>query len=409
MARYPQFQVKRVPGKSTRRWQLTIPATQSETRQRRRLYFKTREKAMAERDRRRAEKEQFGRRALHCDPGLRAEALKATEILKPLGATITEAVREFVERRERANASRPFGELFAEIAEQKQLTRSENYAISFRKSCARLTPHFSQRPISEITADELRDALSREAGNSASQFNALRAHASVVWGVAAKRGWAPKNLTGAVDKMERRAAPIRTLTVEELRTLLATAEIESPDCVIPIALQAFAGVRTEELRRLRWDCLDLEEGEMALDESITKTNHYRVVSLQPNLLAWIRRYAPAKAHRWGPLIPADWKRKATRIRNRAGWAVVDLKTKDSAAAQPPAEAPAWPTNALRKSFGSAHLKAFGSLDTTITEMGHHGDPRTFWRFYHRGYSRREALAYWQSGPGGEEIKFTVAA
>ncbi len=148
---------------------------------------------------------------------------------------------------------------------------------------------------------------------------------------------------------------------------------------------------------------------MALDESISKTNHYRVVSLQPNLLAWIRRYAPAKAHRWGPLIPADWKRKATRIRNRAGWAVVDLRTKDSAAAQPPAEAPAWPTNALRKSFGSAHLKAFGSLDTTITEMGHHADPRTFWRFYHRGYSKREALAYWQSGPEGETINMSAAA
>ena len=407
MPRYQAFQVKRVETKGLKKWQLSVPASASETGRFRRLYFKTKEKAEAQRDKRRADIQKYGRQAHEIDPALAAEAVEIAATLAPYGATLRDAAREYVSARQAEAASRPFEEFFEEILGEKEATRSENYGLNFRKSYNRLAPYFGSTPIAAISSEDLRAALEKEAGTSAALFNALRAHASVVWSAALKRGWAPKNIVGAIDKFESAPSPIRTLTVAELRHLLSTAEERQPDCAVPFALQAFTGIRTEELKRASWECIDWEEGEMALDEAITKTNRYRVVTLQPNLLAWLACYAPPG--RSGPLVPPDWRRKATRVRNRAGWAVVDLLETDPKKAQPKRGAPPWPVNGLRKSFGSAHLKAFGNLDTTITEMGHHGDPRTFWRFYHRGFTKKEALNYWRSGPKGEEINLTVAA
>ena len=407
MPRYQPFQVKRVEGKGLKKWQLSIPASASETGKFRRLYFKTKEKAEAQRDKRRADIQKFGRQAHEIDPALASEAVEIAATLVPFGATLRDAAREFVAAREAEAASRPFSEFFEEILGEKEATKSANYGVNFRKSCQRLIPYFGSTPIASISAEDLRGALEKEAGTSAALFNALRSHASVVWSAALKRGWAPKNIVAAIDKFAATPSPIRTLTVTELRHLLSSAEEVQPDCAVPFALQAFTGIRTEELRRTSWECIDWEEGEMALDEAITKTNRYRVVTLQPNLLAWLACHAPTR--RTGSLVPPDWRRKATRVRNRAGWAVVDLLETDPKKAQPKNGAPPWPVNGLRKSFGSAHLKAFGNLDITITEMGHHGDPRTFWRFYHRGYSKKEALAYWRSGPEGTETKLTAAA
>ena len=412
MARYRPFRVARCRRATGRKkWYVSVPASASATGRPRRLFFETQEKALAFARARRLEIAEQGRGAPGVDPALASEALRAEKLLAPFGVSLLEAAAAQARRLGEARASRPVAEVSAELLAEKRERRSASYASGFAKTHRKLAAAFGPaRLICEVGAGELEEILAAEAG-SPHMFNALRAHASVVWSRAVKRGWAAENIVARLDKRETAPAPIVTLAPAELGRLLAAAEAAAPDAVGAFALSAFAGVRSEELRRLPWEAVNLAEGTVAVAEGVAKTKRFRLIEIRPALRAWLEAYPPPSGARRGPVCPANWPRKKSHVLARAGWGVLDklVYETDREAARPAPGAPPWPRNVLRKSFGSAHLRAFDNLDATIQEMGHHGNPATFFRHYYQGMSKAAAAAWWRVGPAGTTLALEAVA
>jgi integrase len=58
--------------------------------------------------------------------------------------------------------------------------------------------------------------------------------------------------------------------------------------IAPIAIAAFAGIRSAELLRLEWKHVKLTQRHIELPPEVTKTASRRIVPIQPALAAWLR-------------------------------------------------------------------------------------------------------------------------
>lgn len=166
---------------------------------------------------------------------------------------------------------------------------------------------------------------------------------------AQRRGLLPPGMTVA-DQLESIARPARTpqvLNPSELRDLLALAEAEYPELVPYTAIGAFAGARSSEIMRLRWEeHFDFDEGLIFMPCEITKTGQRRVVEMNATLRSWLMAYrqekgrvCPANPYYTLPLLVA-----ATRI--------------------------SWPHNALRHSFVSYELARTKNPQLVALGCGH---------------------------------------
>lgn len=137
----------------------------------------------------------------------------------------------------------------------------------------------NSRPVSERTKKNCRDIID----------------AFFRWCVG--RGYLPKG----EDMMEhvqnyraKKLGNISIFTPEEMGKLLAHAD---EDFVPYLAIRSFAGVRGEEVQRLDWRDIDLEDGFITIHADIAKTNERRLVPIKDNLKEWL---APC-AKRSGPV------------------------------------------------------------------------------------------------------------
>jgi integrase len=87
-----------------------------------------------------------------------------------------------------------------------------------------------------------------------------------------------------VELAKVKIGAIQIYTPSELVEMLAVAKV--PECVA-IAIGAFAGVRQEEILRLRWESFNWEELVIDLGSDQTKTAARRLTPIVPALAAWI--------------------------------------------------------------------------------------------------------------------------
>lgn len=174
----------------------------------------------------------------------------------------------------------------------------------------------------------------------------------------------------AVRVLARRGA---RLTPEEVRRVMAACPA---DCVAAFALLTWAGIRPEELKRLRWRDVRLDEGFVQVPTEKAKTAQARNVEVLPALRAWLvrtGRHAPD-----APVCPPDWLRKSQRVRAACGveWVQQDM---------------------LRHSFGSYHLAQFRDEGRTKTAMGHSRNSETLFVHYRAAATLAAAEEFWKIG------------
>jgi integrase len=130
---------------------------------------------------------------------------------------------------------------------------------------------------------------------------------------------------------------------DQIQILLDKAPADLLPC---LALSAFAGLRTAELLRLKWEAVDLQRGLINVAANKSKTAKRR----PPNLTEWLRPYAGRSgkilpySHRWYHL-------HVGLVRKAAGLAK-------------------WPNNGLRHSFASYHIAKHQNAPQLALEMGH---------------------------------------
>ena len=105
------------------------------------------------------------------------------------------------------------------------------------------------------------------------------------------------------------------LTSTELKSLYRVAVEKHPQCIMPLALQAHAGLRDNEVSRLELNDIDFDERRIYIRASQSKTGRLGVIEDIPDAVwSWLE-YCRVNGLF---AVPANWQRHHRRLFKAAG-------------------------------------------------------------------------------------------
>jgi len=183
------------------------------------------------------------------------------------------------------------------------------------------------------------------------------------------------------------------LSPTQAEKLLTTAFAHPEwDLGAAVVLGLFGGIRTEEIKRLTWDAVRLDEEHpfVVIGAEIAKKRRIRNVPLPPCAVAWLRRWARGE--------------KVTRSEHINDYQKRFLKLAAKAEI-------IWDANAMRHSFGSYHYAKYGNSIETARILGHKSDDTVLFSHYRALTTKEQGVAYFSIYPTvtGSVIAFPSAA
>lgn len=161
---------------------------------------------------------------------------------------------------------------------------------------------------------------------------------------------------------------------------------------VQLALGFFAGVRTIEIRRARWEDFDLEAGVLRIPrpKGFTAGHKPRLVELEPNAAAWLRRW-----HEWagspasGPVVPNSRPLQRWKARYLApaglSWGNDEAH------------------NVMRHTYATMHVGAFRNAAATAVNLGHIRGTDLLDRHYRGLVPCAVAETYWSILPADSPL------
>lgn len=293
--------------------------------------------------------------------------------LSVYGLSVADAIRFTLEHYRRQAASVPIDECVRQMIAAKRATgRSESYLYVINSNLKKVTEHFGNRLMSEITTREIEQFLAG-LNLSPGTLNTIRRETVTLWSFAQKAGYVRENAAKASERAKVIDAPPGILLPEQAASLLA--ESKDDDILAYHSIGLFAGLRTSELKQLDWRDVDLAGRFIHVSSKISKTRSRRLVPILDNLLAWLQPIAKTSGPVAGPL-----RKRVESARRRAGLAV-------------------WPDNAMRHSFVSYRLADTGNAAQTALESGH--TQAVLFKHYRELVRPVEAERYFSIRPSGE--------
>ena len=217
---------------------------------------------------------------------LDAAAIEYAEARKILGGhPLTEAARFFMRHHGRGLEGKPLADAVEAFkAEKRAEGRSELYLEDLRYRLDDFAKAFNVE-VRQLTPSDVRDFLN-ELKFSARSYNNHRRALQTFFNFCQSRGWLSReaDLLEGIGKRKEAPADIEIFTAAELRRILHAATPKAATC---IALQAFAGVRSEELLRLTWTDLERRKGFIEITAGKAKTAQRRLIPISPNLVQWL--------------------------------------------------------------------------------------------------------------------------
>jgi integrase len=343
-----------------------------------RMFFKTRAEAEAEATRQRTLLERHSREAVGLSRRELSDFIHTRNKLAEYGKTINDAAEFYVDHLERIRrCNTTVAELADEVLKAKERDgRAPMYLADLRKRLVRFCQDFGQRPIASVTVEDLDNWLRDLPLSPKSRAN-YRANVGVVFSYATARRMLDFNPIEHTSKPKLPDNPPEIWSVDELRSLLETAQRIEPGIVPMLAIGAFAGLRDAEIKRLDYSEVDLQRGFIEVTASKAKSARRRIVPIQPNLAAYLRPYAAMR----GRVVPAGARRKLDRVREAAG-----LER--------------WPNNGLRHSYASYRLAACHDAPRVASELGH-STPQMLYSTYRELVRPDDAASYWALTPAAD--------
>jgi integrase len=288
---------------------------------------------------------------------VKREALHCAELLKPIGRSLTEAVTWYLKEYKDSQASVSVG-----IASQAivQRLRADGYSKRHCNSLSNILAIFcrtySGQIVSSIKSDDIQkwlDDYRTKEGRplGAVSFNSYRRYLSLFFSYCVKKGWLSLNPVGRVSQQRVTAKAPRLLMPSDIKLIL---DASSGDLRTAIALQAFCGLRSSEVARVRWtDVLLNESGNyIQIGADTAKTSRRRLTPIPENLIAHLR-----SERRPEGFIYATGKGKPDSVQKP----LVTLRKK--------LKGIPWGRNALRASALSYRLAQTKDASATALEMG----------------------------------------
>ena len=396
MPRKPSFNYRKTP----KGWLVETPASVSATGERVRNYFKTRDDAKAHASNLRIQFMEHGSNASAIPPALANDATKGADLLKPWNATLTEAAKFYAEEMERRNASRPTDQACKEwLAIREQEVRPKTLE-GYRSAANKLAAAFGKTHLSQITKDQLQEVISPPGTRPPTAAANLR-NARVFWLWAADEGLCEAEVIKKVKTPKsKKEGTIGILKPAEASLLLQAAEKYFPQAVPLFAVQLFAGIRAEEVTKLK--AANFTEAGIELGAEVTKKGRRRHINPSPTLAAWLKKY---------PFKPCpNWQRVSRAVKHLAGfetWVAPGFLPKGIKPLSKPAIP--WPQNALRHSHATYAIAAGMELQTLLFEFGHTEGESTLREHYAGRASKKVALEFFAIVPEGAEKPQTISA
>ncbi|HSS16755.1 MAG TPA: hypothetical protein VLQ29_07210, partial [Candidatus Dormibacteraeota bacterium] len=235
-----------------------------------------------------------------------------------------------------------------------------------------------QCPLSSIQPDDLRDYLNGKRIGLVAKDNRRRLLV-MLFNFAKAQGWLRKNEATAADalgtyKIKQREVEI--YTANELSRLLNAAD---KDFLPYVALIAFGGLRSAELRKgLQWGAINFERDHIIVPAAIAKTGRKRKIELNETLLAWLAPYRVKS----GAIFNIDARNKIHKLVQASGVS--------------------WKRNGLRHSFGSYRMEQTKNEGLVALEMGN--SPKIVHDHYFEIVDKTQEREYWSLVPLSDGAK-----
>ncbi len=306
----------------------------------------------------------------------RAEAARCFAKLRESGRTLTDAVDFFLSHLILTDRSATVEATVTELETAKERRGlSVQHRRTMRHHFKVFTEAFAGRKVATITRTELENWLHGRKLPPAS-FKSARTYIGMLFAHAVKTGSAKVNPVKDIELPKAKVKPPGILTVPAMRCLIAECRTHHPDILPAMLIQAFAGLRREEVARLDWAEVRLDRGHIEVTAENAKTAQRRLVNIRPNLAAFLG----ALRSDTGPVSPGCYDKCATALRRR----VVAAGHK-------------YPKNALRHSFASYHLAEGQDAGKTAMQLGHKGTAMLF-EHYRELVTPEDAALWWAITP-----------
>jgi len=312
------------------------------------------------------------------DAALRHEILLALERLREYRATITQAVDYFIKHSRPAKAEATIGEVADEFQRVKKgAGLSDKYLDTARASFfVPFRDAFNNCNVTEVTSAAVEKYVYKNKAWSATTRNTVIRHLSVLFNFAIERGHATQNPLRTIQKPKRAVsnAKDKVLATADVIKLLNYAFNNDyrPECAA-LVLILFCGVRVDEVDKVHWEHVKLDEEPpvVVLDE--TKANRRRVNQLPDNAVDWLKELRVK-----GKITPSNY---VGRMRYLRRLSKVPYKQ-----------------NSARISFASYHVAMHEDASKTSVMLGHQS-PALLWNTYRALVSKSAAKEYWKIVPG----------
>jgi len=246
--------------------------------------------------------------------------------------------------------------------------RSDRYLRQLRVSLTSFSSGRALRPLTSITTAEIEKWLDDRDWSAVTQRGYL-SDVRTLFNFAMRRGLVSHNPAGgvelpAVEDME----PPKIHTPGEVTEVLETARVRDLDVCRHLAIRYFAGLRTAEAHRVKEENILLSRGMIEVTAKQSKTRRRRLVTIQPNLRAWLELGGELR-----PMSPSKTIRPILR-----------------------ASKVEWQHNVTRHSFVSYHVAHFQNAGKTALEAGH--TEEMLFRNYREIVTPDQAKEFWGIRP-----------
>ena len=172
-----------------------------------------------------------------------------------------------------------------------------------------LTAHFPNAAMAEFTPALLLTYLERGTP-SLKTYNNRRGVLSTFFKFAVQKDWIISNPVEKTPhhRINHRRGSAVTIAAEQAAKLMAYVETFESGALIPyFAICLFAGIRPcirfGEISRLQVSSIRLDTGVIHIAPDVSKVRMKRIVTIQPNLQAWLRAY-PLQSY---PILPKNYQ------------------------------------------------------------------------------------------------------
>lgn len=357
------------PAKPKLKWVVAVNTPEGRLRK----YFDTKGKAEAFARVTRLESEEIGNRAAELDERTKRDALDAKKRL-PAGKRIKDAVDFYIQHLKDTERSCDVAEAAGEfLAFKESMGKSRRYMLDMRSRLNAFKKAYGGRCMAEITPRIVDEWLGGLQVGSLARNNYRRVlHTFFAYGV--RQGFCRENPMQRVDVAKVPVKDTEIFTPADMALMLAEAE---GDVLAYLAIGGFAGLRDAEIRRLTWEDVRRDVGEIDLSGRITKTAASRAVTILPVLAHYLEAFAFEK----GPVCKAGFERRLKMFKARLESPVEGVR-----------RAVTWQHNGLRHSFATYHYR-LNDAGQTAKQLGHNGTKLLFKNYNKNRVANADARAW----------------